>query len=450
MTPVRIETRGQARKRCKRLRGQRGAGHQPQRQRQLAGHQRAACSTHAAAASHAQARLADDLAGVHARGPPGWCGPKQQRRPKRQRERDAEHSPVDGEAIDAGHVARDEAADQADRPGRDQHAGATAQKPQHDTLAKQLQGKPPARRPHRGPNGQLTFAVHATRQEEIGDIGARNQQQAGDGGHQQTQRRPRLAINLVGQRHDLRAQSTARRLFARQSCRDHLEIGARRLERDPALHASDEFEHAQVGGALGQTRRRNPDVDIARQHARRHHADDGGWAAPDVDVATDQRVLTAVLAAPEAVADEHARAGGVGSLALPEVAPALWPHAQRAEEPGGNERRLDLHGLAAPGEVHPQVGGRHRGELLEHRGAISERVKLAVRELDDGGALPEVGLPDHHQPVRFAKRQRREQHRLHRRVDRRRGADRQADRRDRGQRQGRTEAQAVNNVAERC
>ena len=112
-----------------------------------------------------------------------------------------------------------ETADHAYRPGRDKHAGATTQEPQHDTLAKQLQCEPPARRPHRGPNGQLTFAVHATRQEEIGDIGARNQQQASDGGHQQTQRRPRLAINLVGERHDLRAQSTACGLFARQSCR---------------------------------------------------------------------------------------------------------------------------------------------------------------------------------------------------------------------------------------
>lgn len=77
-------------------------------------------------------------------------------------------------------------------------------------------------------------------------------------------------------------------------------------------------------------------------------------------------------------------------------------HAQRAEKARGNERRLDLHGIAAPLEVDAQVGGRHGGEPVKHGRPIAKSVELPVREFDHGSALLEGGLPDHHYAIRWA------------------------------------------------
>ena len=134
----------------------------------------------------------------------------------------------------------------------------------------------------------------------------------------------------------------------------------------------------------------------------------------------------------------------------PKSRPRCGAHAQRAEVARRDQRGFDLDGLATPREVHAQIGGRHRGQRVKHLGAISKGLELAVRELDDGGALLEVGFPDHHQPVGLGKRQRRQQHGLHGRVDRGGGADGETNRRDGRKRERRADAKASNGLTERC
>jgi len=142
------------------------------------------------------------------------------------------------------------------------------------------------------------------------------------------------------------------------------------------------------------------------------------------------------------------RAGRVGALAVAEVAAALRRDAQRAEVARRDQGGFYLDSVATTREVHAQVGGRHRGQRVEDLGAIAEGFELAVREFHDGGALLEVGLPDHDEAVRLRKRQRCQQDSLHRGVDRGGGANGQADRGDGRQRERRTDAKASNGLAQ--
>ena len=225
-------------------------------------------------------------------------------------------------------------------------AGATAQQTQHEAFAKQLRRQPTARGAHRRPNGELALAVHATRQQQIGDVRARNQQQARDGGDQQAQRRPRLAVDLVGQRHDLRAQ--ARRAPAARA--PVAAATTSRLARAASSVTSGFMRPMSLSTPRSGAPSARPAVEIQTSTLRgsmpgRHHADDGGGAAADVDVATDQRLVAAVLATPQAVADEHARAGRCRSARSRRSrarAAARTPSAPK--KPGEIERGLDLHG----------------------------------------------------------------------------------------------------------
>ena len=226
-----------------------------------------------------------------------------------------------------------EAADDADRPcSRPERRRRRQADPAPGFPRTACAASRRARRPHRRPHGELALAIHATRQQQIGDVRARNQQQAGDGC------RPAGAARVgSGRRSDRQAARRWAPRPPRAGCsRASAAVTTSRLARaassvTPVFIRPMSFEHAKVRRALGQACRRDPDVDVARQHPRRHHADDRGRAAADADVATHQCLVGAVLTTPQAVADEHARAGRVGALAVAEVAPSLRRDAERAE-----------------------------------------------------------------------------------------------------------------------
>ena len=132
------------------------------------------------------------------------------------------------------------------------------------------------------------------------------------------------------------------------------------------------------------------------------------------------------------------------------VAAANGSDAERGEKARRDERGLHLHGVAASGQVHSEVRRRERRHVLEDRRSPSHVLELAMRQLDHGRVLLDVGLPHDDEPIGVGERERRQQHGLHRRIDRRRGADGKPDGDDRRERESGSDAEASKRLTERC
>ena len=113
--------------------------------------------------------------------------------------------------------------------------------------------------------------------------------------------------------------------------------------------------------------------------------------------------------------------------------------AQRVEEPFRDQRRVEHLGRAVAGEV--------ERERLDRRHLPEARRLLApVQEVRRGWfrrnvAVVRIGLPQRHQPVRFRKRRRLQQHGVDDRKDGRGRADRKRQGQDRGRREAGLTAQ---------
>ena len=117
----------------------------------------------------------------------------------RQAGADPEHARIDGDVERAdGEAGRVTADDRDERPRQQQpehRAGAT----EHQALGEQ---RPPQRAgagAERGTDGQLPFAAHRSRQDQVGDVRARDDEHDSGGGQQQQQHRPRRRGDLIAE-----------------------------------------------------------------------------------------------------------------------------------------------------------------------------------------------------------------------------------------------------------
>ncbi len=71
--------------------------------------------------------------------------------------------------------------------GRDEEPGEPARDGQHEALGQQLADQPDAPCAERGAHPELPFAGGAARQQQAGDVDARDEQHEADGPHQREQ-----------------------------------------------------------------------------------------------------------------------------------------------------------------------------------------------------------------------------------------------------------------------
>src|SRR4029078_2812152 len=87
-------------------------------------------------------------------------------------------------------------------PHRDQEAEQPAAARERKTLDDELSYDPAAARPERGANRKLTLAHGRSCEQEIGDVGACDEQEQRDGPEEQLQRRLRFPAHAIAEWHE--------------------------------------------------------------------------------------------------------------------------------------------------------------------------------------------------------------------------------------------------------
>ena len=151
---------------------------------------------------------------------------------ERDHEREEEHRAIDRDAADSGNAARAQRLDRTDRQVRQQEPEAAAGQGEDDAFGEHLEDEAPAAGAERGADGDFLAAHRRAHQQQVGDVGARDQDDDGDGREQRQQRRPDARDDAFLQADDFSGFVRAvLGILHRQPFGDGLHLGAGLLQR---------------------------------------------------------------------------------------------------------------------------------------------------------------------------------------------------------------------------
>ena len=138
--------------------------------------------------------------------------------------------------------------DDGDERPRQQHAEHRAGAAEHEALGEQ---RPPQRAvagAERGAHRQLAFATNRARQDQVGDVRARDDEDDAGGGEQHEQDRPRRRRDLIAQRRDAQLHVGARRvrlgMLAHHRGVHRGQLRARVFDRRARRQPAEQLRHA--------------------------------------------------------------------------------------------------------------------------------------------------------------------------------------------------------------
>ena len=284
---------------------ERGTRQQRERERHL-GHDEPAAQAAGPAGLRGAARaFADRLAGVRRRKPERGHEAGDQDRRGGGGEREGHDRNVEADAGEVRHLARDARRKRADSGGRQHQTEHGAGQRDHGTLGQQLSDEPPARGAEGRPHGHLVAPPCRAGEQQVCHVGACDQEHEPNRTQEKEQRGPRVAVDLLRQRDDRRADAAVfLRILALERHGDGVHLGACLLDRHSGRQARDHLEDAQIARPGHDGDGGPPDVRAMRQGSvRREDADhDGGIAVEQHRLPDDSRV-GAELPLPEAVRD---------------------------------------------------------------------------------------------------------------------------------------------------
>ena len=425
---------------------------QHQRQSDLRRHQHAACSLRHAEADAATA--AEQVRGIASKHLPRRREPEQQGGRDHQPDGEAQQPPIQGDPLEPRHIGRQQRRNRFDRCGRQHESAEASQYGDDHALGQQLAQQPRRAAAHRRPDGELLLALRRSRQHQVRDVDAGDQQHEDHGAPEQQQYRAHRFDAPHLQRNDARANTRIRAwMVDHQARRDgvhlRLRLRERNLRPDPRDHVPPAAA-ADVGLVLGD---RLGQVEVAIAAApfeteleiRRQHAHHRIRSPVERQRAAEDAGVAAEAALPEPVGDYHDAAAGA-ELLRKERPAVRGAGAERLEEAFRDERPVEHLGLSIAGEVE-RIGldGRH---VLEAPGLRAPVEKGRRGHRDGLAAVLRIGLPQRHQAVRFRKRRRLDQHGVDQREDRGRSPDRERQRQDRGRGEPGAAPQQAQSVAE--
>jgi hypothetical protein len=179
--------------------------------------------------------------------------------------------------------------------------------------------------------------ISRAREQQVGDVGARDEQHERDGAHERQEDDTNLAAvdTLVVRLHDGADVLVRIRIFRRQSRRDGVDLGLRLLLRHARREPRNQVEAARVPRLFEQVGHRGerlPQFRIAREaepfgHDADH--DDGNFV--DTDRAADHARIAAVAILKHAAGEQH-HGRGAGLVVFGcEVAPERGPLSEQLE-----------------------------------------------------------------------------------------------------------------------
>ena len=239
-----------------------------------------------------------------------------------------------------------------------------------------------ARRAHRGADRHLALARVGAREQQVGDVGARDQEQERDRAGQGLERGTRGADHDFVERLELERMvlgvgHVAGRHAGAPVGDQRVELGARRDQRRLRSQAAEQIEKvaAAAGAVLGPERERQPHRNVAllEVEARRHHAQQRARGAVDDHRPADDRGRGAERLDPQAVRDDGDRRTTLDVLRFGEDASERRRHAEHREEARAHPRAVHAHRPILAGDAHVRDAvGAHLGERLVPLAVLEE------------------------------------------------------------------------------
>ena len=275
-----------------------------------------------------------------------------------------------------------------------------------------------ARRTQRRAHRDLAAARGCASQQQVRDVGARDEQNETDGAEQHPQDKPHVPDHLFVQRHERDAPAAIElRMVGRELGGDAVELRLCAARRHARLQQAGHLQEPRIARHTCRARcvsdievPRLPDADVFVRDGELagHHAEQRARDAVQNDPAPDHAAVGAETARPESVADHDDRQLLRGFLRV-EGPPEQRSDAEHSEEVFGDRSRDDLLGLAALLQ-----SSRLRCVPAGHR--LERRARRApVRHVRGCRAfaiarLLEIGFEDRDDPVGRRVRQRAKQH----------------------------------------
>ena len=292
--------------------------------------------------------------------------------------------------FDTRQVAGTQRRDEADPLPRQEHAEHGARPGEHDALDQHLPDDAAAAAADRRPHRDLAPTLGRPDQQQVRDVGARDQQHEPDGTKEGEQGGPRVAHDITVQpgHPDLQVLSLVERVDFAQARGDCVHLLLRLFQCDAVTQPRDDRQPGPVPREVGDVGGQHaPGIDV-RRHRRvrrqidpeRRRQDTHHDRAPAIqlDRAADHIRIAAESPLPQPVAQHHLarRQVGIGVRELLRIdrdrvilskGPTVeWSDAEHLEQVPRRVAVRDALGLAGAGQ---RAGDGHRpGEALEPRG----------------------------------------------------------------------------------
>ena len=282
---------------------------------------------------------------------------------------EAQDPAVDRDLAGAGCELTGEIGEQADAAHGEQQAEAGGEQGHDQALGQKLPQKASAARAHGGADDQFLLAARHTGEDQVGDVGAGDQQHEGGGSQEDQQHGLGLLDQILaeerrggGVAETLRIRFRVVLLEVRGDGRD---VAGTKFERGFGFEAAEDAHHAEI--AIRDHARRGPRRTGHSRHVdivlvgilrdARQHADDGVRPVVHLIRFADDTGIAAFVLLPVVVAEQQdgRRAGDVVFGA--EGAAEERADAEEIEESRRDDAGTDAAGLAAAeqGEGHAMV-----------------------------------------------------------------------------------------------
>ena len=446
-----------------------GADQEHERQRDLQHDERAAqlVAAHAAGVASPVAQRVNQVAGDR---PQRRGEPEQDRGDRRSSRGVQERGEVDGRPVDARQVAGTQRRDEPDALPRQEHAEHGARPGEHGALDQHLRDDAAAAAADRRPHRDLASTLGRPDQQQVRDVGARDQQHEPDGAKEGEQGGPRVVHDVTVQsvHSDLQVLRLVERVDLAEPRGNRVHLLLRLFQRDAVTQPRDHRQPGRVPREVGDVARQHaPGIDVGRHRRvrrqvdperRRQDAHHDRTPAIHLDRAADHVPIAAEPPLPQPVAQHHLARWQVGigvrehlGIDRDRVVASEGPTDERpdAEQLEQVPRRVavdDALGLAVAGQ---RAGdGRRPGEALEPRGlglVVPEIGSRDERALDIGRLQ---ARPHERQLLGMIVRQRSKQHGVRHAEHRHVAADAERQGEDDHRREERSSDKGANRVVE--
>jgi hypothetical protein len=295
----------------------------------------------------------------------------------------------------------------------EQQAGRAACQCEQHAFGQHVPGQAPTACPERAAHGQLASAARRAREQEIGHVGACDQQHEPDCPEQNQQGRPHVAHECLAQPERRCGRARIGVGIARcQQARDGCHLRGCLVDRDSGREPRD---HVQVvrpalrRQIVFRESERRPEFGAGRVfEAGRHDADHGKLPAVEEHRAPEDFGVRAKVALPQTMAQQDDTFLAGYGVRLRDRTAKHRGRAQHREEARGHDRTGDPPRIADAGQSGGGAGV--SSHLLEHRilAPPVHEVRRRRRAPRTGAAVIHL-----HESLRLRKGQRLQQHGVH-------------------------------------